>query len=603
MRTVLNLSIGWIVLCLSAMSCAAGETRTILILDATAPMSAKLGQHRKIDAVKSAIAAAARLMEPKATLSLWAFGMNPAKKCEDRGELVPLQPAETAVRALDKALGPLQPRAARAPAFGTLQAALESTAEPKDAAISAVLIAGTGDDCTRDICSEAKSLHTLYPNAKLTVLGAGLSEQAAANYSCAAKAMGGALTAVKSATELDRALRQSLAIAADAKPARPPVLTAPSQNAPAGEKNLAAKEAEPVAALPPAAPPETTQAIPQPPRPEPNAVLSAVLANGTPPLGAGVTWQLYKITVTPTGQLRTAETPGWNTGGGQAELKLPEGRYFVRAGYGYASAEDSITVSAGGKAEKTVVLNAGTIAAQAFLAPASGAAGDVLFVLSRRKAGGLEELGRSSESPAMFYANEGEYTLQASAGPSRLDSTVKVEAGKVSVVRMALNAGILDIKTLAVEGAPNPVPAAWHRLYAVGPGKPAAPLLRIEGGASRVQIPAGTYRLVTEYGNARAENTVSVAAGQTVSETVILGAGEAKISLAPGKAAKVCDVYDTGAGRSAGPAARSAGISMSFILRAGVYDVECHAQGAPAPAKQTQIHVVAGETLEAKIAE
>ncbi len=604
MRTVLKFFPGWIVLCLSAMNCAAGETRTILILDATAQMSAKLGQNRKIDAVKSAVAAAASRMEPKATLAIWAFGTNPAKKCEDRGELVPLQPAETAVRALDKALGPLQPKAARAPAFGTLQAALESAAEPKDAAISAVLIAGTGDDCTGDICSEAKRLHPVYPNTKLTVLGAGMSEQAAANFSCAAKAMGGALTAVKSATELDRALRQSLEIASEAKPAKPPVQPAPPQNAPAGDKKLAAKEAEPAAAPPSPAPAETTQAVQQPLRPEPNTVLSAVLANGTPPLDAGVTWEIYKVTVTPTGQVRTAETPGWTAGGGQAQLKLPEGRYAVRAAYGFASASDSLTVNAG-KAEKTVALNAGTVAAQAFLAPDSGAAGGVLFVLSRRKAPGvLEELGRSSQSPAIFHVNAGEYTLQANAGLSKLDTTVTVEAGKVSAVRMALNAGILDIKTLAAEGAPNPVPA-WHRVYAAasGPGKPAAPLLTIEGGASRVQLPAGTYRLVTEYGNARAENVFPVAAGQTVSQTVIMGAGEAKISLASGKAAKVCDVYETGSGRSAGPAARSAGISMSFILRAGVYDVECHAQGAPAPAKQTQIRVVAGETREAKIEE
>ncbi len=606
MRTALKFSFGWTLLCLSAMSCAAAETRTILILDATAPMSAKLGQYRKIDAVKSAVTAAVSRMEPKAALAIWAFGTNPAKKCEDRGELVPLESAGTALRALDKTLSPLQPRAARAPAFGTLQAALESFAEPKDAAISAVLIASTGDDCIGDICSEAKRLHSVYPNAKLTVLGAGMSEQASANFTCAAKAMGGGLTAVRSAAELDRVLRQTLEISSDAKPAKPPVQAQPSQNAPAGagEKNLAAKEAEPAVAAPSAPPDETKPPVPQPPRPEPNTVLSAVLANGMPPLGAGVTWRLYKITVTPTGQLRTAEAPGWTAGGGEAQLKLPEGRYSVRAAYGFASAEDSLAVNAG-KAEKTVALNAGAISAQGFLTREESAADGVLFILSRRRAPGvLEELGRSSESPAIFHVNAGEYTLQAHAGLSKLDSTVKVEAGKVSVVRMALNAGILDIKTFAVEGSPNPAPA-WHRLYAAaaGPGNGAAPLMTIQGGASRVQLPAGSYRLVTEYGNARAESTVSMAAGQTVSQTVILGAGEAKISLASGKAAKMCDVYETGAGRSAGPAARSAGISMSFILRAGVYDVECRSQGAPAPVKQTQIQVVAGETREAKIEE
>src|SRR5208337_2199104 len=52
--TVLKVSFCWFFLCLSALDCAAGETRTILILDATAQMSAQFGQQRKIDAMKSA---------------------------------------------------------------------------------------------------------------------------------------------------------------------------------------------------------------------------------------------------------------------------------------------------------------------------------------------------------------------------------------------------------------------------------------------------------------------------------------------------------------------------------------------------------------------
>ncbi len=98
-------------------------------------------------------------------------------------------------------------------------------------------------------------------------------------------------------------------------------------------------------------------------------------------------------------------------------------------------------------------------------APEAGPAGGVFFILSRRKqGGGLEELGRSSESPAAFHVNAGEYVLSASAGPAGLISNVKVEAGKVSAVRMALNVGTLEIKTYEAEGAANPV-SAWHRIY------------------------------------------------------------------------------------------------------------------------------------------
>ena len=97
-------------------------------------------------------------------------------------------------------------------------------------------------------------------------------------------------------------------------------------------------------------------------------------------------------------------------------MKLGEGRYLVRAAYGYASAEDSIAVN-GGKVEKTVALNAGTIAAEGLQTQGAGAAQGVLFTLSRRKqGGGMEELGRSSEMPAAFHVNACEYVISASAG-------------------------------------------------------------------------------------------------------------------------------------------------------------------------------------------
>ena len=47
-----------------------------------------------------------------------------------------------------------------------------------------------------------------------------MSEQPAANLTCAAKAMGGEFTAVKSATDLDKLLRQAFGVSLDAKPAK-----------------------------------------------------------------------------------------------------------------------------------------------------------------------------------------------------------------------------------------------------------------------------------------------------------------------------------------------------------------------------------------------
>jgi hypothetical protein len=614
MRTLLTIFLGSMALWWSAEPARAEGSRTVFILDATAQMSAKLGQQRKIDAVKTAVAGAVSRLDPAASVSVWAIGTNPAKKCEDRGQLVPLQPASKAAAAISKALGPVEPRAARAPIFGTLQAALEALGENKDTAISAVLIAGTGDDCTGDICSEAARLHSAYPNAKLSVLGIGMSEQSAANFTCAAKAMGGGFTAVKSASELDKVLKQTLEIPANAKPLNatdqaPAAANTPTKAAEAGASAKQSDTAPGIAAEPGEKPaPADTEAIvvPQPPAPPPdaNTVLSAVMGPGTPPLDAGVTWEIYKINTTPTGQLRIAESPSWIGGGGQARLKLAEGQYTAYATFGFAKGSGDFTIATG-KTDTAINLGAGTIAAEALQTPGGQPASDVFFILYRRKGPtALEELGRSSETPAIFHVNAGEYVLSALAGIAKRDASIKVEAGKVSAVRMPLDMGILELNAFAAEGQSKPVPA-WHSIYTAVPeaGKTPGPLLKIAGGSHRVQLPAGNYRVETVYGNVREVTTVSVSAGQTVTRNVVLNAGEAKISVPAGKPAPVCSVYANGQDRNAGPAARVAGVEMSLILKAGSYELECRANGDKSPPKQAQFLVAAGETRIAKIGE
>ena len=606
MRTIIATILISFTLCSFGLNCRAEEVRAVVILDATAQMGANLGQKRKLDWAKTGISGATSRMEPSRSFALWTFGTSPQKKCEDISALIPLQPAGGALGALDKALRTLQPKAARAPAMDALQAALKSAGSAEGKPVSAILIAGTGDDCIGDICRAAGRVHGLYPNAKLTVLGMNMSEQAATNFTCAAKAMGGAFVGVKSGADLERSLREAFGTAQSVGQPKAAVVT--PTNAASGGSDVNAPEAQ--AATPATAPPPTDQPaeaeekLVLPPQPEPNVVLSAALVPGMPPLEAGVTWEIYKTQVTPTGQIRAAEAPLWVGGGGQAKAKLPEGRYSVKMSYGLATGSGEFTLGSE-KVAKTIALDAGTIVAEAQQVPNGPPVGDAFFVLSKQKTpAAREELGRSSGAPALFHLNAGDYLLSAFAGSATLDASVKVIAGKVSVVRMPLSVGTLEIKTFAKEGSPELV-TAWHRLSpAASDSKNGAiPVMRVSGSFNRLQVPAGSYRLKSVYGNAREESLVTVKAGQITSQNVILNAGEAKLSLPSGKSDKVCAVYETGADRKAGPVGRAAGPDIRFILKAGRYDVECSGKGANAPAKPTEISVVAGEVQSAKIQE
>ncbi len=316
-------------------------------------------------------------------------------------------------------------------------------------------------------------------------------------------------------------------------------------------------------------------------------------------LDAGVTWEIYKVQTTPTGQTRLAEAPSWIGGGGQAKAKLPQGRYSARAAYGYASASAEFDVESA-KVEKTVALDAGTIAVEALQTAGGAPAEGVFFVLLKPKTrAAREELGRSSEAPALFHVNTGDYAVSALASLAKLDATVKVAAGKVSVVRMALNVGTLDIKTLAAAGSDKPVPA-WHRLTPSGAEAQKGAALRIAGASYRLQLPAGAYRLESVFGGAREERVVTVAAGQTTAETVILNVGEAKVEAPAGKADKVCAVYEAGADRKSDPLDRAAGADIRFTLKAGRYQVECRNKGDATAPKLALVTVVAGEVQSAK---
>lgn len=600
--------------CGAAFPCRADEARSVVILDATAQMSAMFSQKRKIDWAKAAISASASRMAPESAFAVWAFGISPEKKCEDISELVPLQPAGGSQQKLNKALGAVQPKAARSPAMDTLQAALKSPGLADGKPVSVTLVAGTGDDCGGDICKAAGRLHALYPNARFSVLGLNMNEQAAANFTCAAKAMGGAFTGVKSGGDLERNLRDALGIGGTASQPKTAAAVEPAPVA-SGSQGATEPPAAAPAIAPEAAPanepssptadqPADKQAdekAAQPPQPEPNAILSAALAPGMPPLETGVTWEIYKIQVTPTGQLKPAETPLWVGGGGQARAKLPEGRYSVKLAYGLATGGGDFTVDSG-KTEKTFALDAGSIVAEALQTPNGPPVGDAFFVVSRQKTpAAREELSRSSGTPALFQLNAGDYLLSAFADGAKQEASVKVIAGKVSVVRVSLNVGALEIKTFAKDGASEPV-AAWHRLSLADPdGKSGATPVLISSGASlKLDLPAGTYRLETVYGNARDETTVTVKAGELTSKTVILNSGEAKISLPQGKTGRVCAVFEAGADRKAGPVARAAGSDIRLILKAGLYNVECAGKDNAAM-KQTEIRVVAGEVQSAKI--
>ena len=213
MPTVIAAILVSFTLCSFASTCQAEQARTVVILDATAQMAANLGQKRKFDWAKSGISGAASRMEPGGSFTLWAFGTSSREKMRGYQRAGSASGRRRQPAHVGQGAGHASAESGAGPGNGCLAGSAQVGRRADGKPVSAVLVAGTGDDCIGDICGAAGRLHGLYPHAKLTVLGMSMSEQASANFTCAAKAMGGAFIGVKSGADLERHLREAFGTA------------------------------------------------------------------------------------------------------------------------------------------------------------------------------------------------------------------------------------------------------------------------------------------------------------------------------------------------------------------------------------------------------
>ncbi len=276
----------------AAGSAAEAERQLVFVVDATAQMNGKLGDTRKIDLVRKLLSSAATKTGEGISLTLWAYGIDPARKCEDKKALLQAAAGNGVASQLASVLAPLTPQAARAPALATVQSAVQSLG-PDQPAASVILLTGSGDDCTGDICSAAAAIHNQHPSVTLDIVGLGLTESVTANFNCAAAAMGGSLRNVKSARDGQNYMDQLIARFAPVSEA----YSAPASGNTPGKDgalqaadDVAPRDEVPSASAKAASPPPSPPLSASPVQMEPNVVLNARLSADTGPLDAGVTW-------------------------------------------------------------------------------------------------------------------------------------------------------------------------------------------------------------------------------------------------------------------------------------------------------------------------
>lgn len=113
----------------------------------------------------------------------------------------------------------------------------------------------------------------------------------------------------------------------------------------------------------------------------------------------------------------------------------------------------------------------------------------------------------------------GDYVIRATLGEAAVEQPLKVEAGQAYKPLFVLNAGTLVVRPRPSEGA-DIVDGAAVVLDFPGGDHPATYY-----GQTKVVLPAGETKLKVTIGQGEANETIQLAAGQTVEKDVIVGVG------------------------------------------------------------------------------
>jgi hypothetical protein len=304
------------------------------------------------------------------------------------------------------------------------------------------------------------------------------------------------------------------------------------------------------------------------------------MSAGRPFLQSGIGWRIFAGK-----PANPAKDEGvvWSGGGAAPNIHLAPGRYYVEATYGFARSGQEIEVAPDRMADSIVVLNAGTILAQAVAAPGGAPLTEVFYILRRADPAGTPgpEIGRSSLSRATFHVPAGQYRLALQHGLAKAEIPVTVAAGEEKQAEAVMNSGQIRLTAVARPDGP-PLDEAVFFVYAEDNSGNLRELARSELREAEFNLPAGRYRIAATYGLARVERDIALAAGAELEEKLVLDAGGVKLtSLLSGGSAPldrqlVYKVYALSAeqGNSTQSIATSAKPASTIFLKSGRYRVE-----------------------------
>ena len=486
---------------------------TIVVLDASSSMNAKIGSASKIASVRAELGRAVGTYGDRLSFGLVAFGHRQASNCADSQILA--KPGELAAETQSQLLEGIKPKG-QAPIAAALSDAAKA-AQEQGTKLDIVVIADGGDTCNADICATANTLKQKSQGLRIHVIGFAAKADELKPLRCVAGATGGTFVTATNASELKQGLATVLdAVASPAAPPPQAAATGGGDGAIPGATFItdpsvvgapAWDEASPQANAPAAG---ETLLRPQSamqksgasasPAEEP-AGETAVHKSAAPPQAAGPpphqTVTLARPTpapaVPPPGESVTLAQPGPAAKTAPPPVQLPVPVTFK-----------ALVTEAGPKLQSGLTWR--------------------VYADETSPDGNRKLLSTHHEAMPTAALLPGDYLVNAAYGLSNLTKKIKVESGRSLEETFVLNTGGLKLAAVLANGEPLPEGSVrfdiqsdeqdqfGNRHTILGNAKPGV----------IIRLNAGAYHLVSLYGDANAtvRADVTVEPGKLTEATV-----------------------------------------------------------------------------------
>lgn len=454
---------------------AAQADKAIILLDASGSMWGQIDGEAKITIARDTLGRVLASVPAELELGFMAYGHRDKGSCADIELIVP--PAAGTAETIAAAARVLSPKG-KTPISDAVRQAAEHLRYTEEAA-TVILITDGLETCDADPCAVATALEQAGINFTAHVVGFGLSNEEGRQVACLAENTGGRYIAAGNAAALGEALTATVV-----EPA-PPVEPPPAE-VPRPEKNL--------------------------------QVTSRPAIDSAPFTGAeGIRYDIH-IAAADGGYEPSAIETSYGGKGSLAEFNLAAGDYVVVASKDLAMATAEASVSEAGRTAVDVVFNAGFIEAQAMQTETEPSTdGGVRWDIT-------DSTGDTATSYGPSYrvlVEAGAAGVTASLGTATATVPVTVEPGATVEVEVVLGVG-----RLVLRGKRSPEAADFDNGIRWDVTGASGETVTTYGGEVTLDLAAGDYTVTATLGEAAAEASISVPAGKTVEQLVIVATGK-----------------------------------------------------------------------------